>query len=441
MTYNELKDKILKIIQARRKAACSHQDEVIDLLRDYFTEELTDVTYINRDIELFNKFIRTPLIDIACSVVRDTDYRNKTIMDLFNLEGNASNQVNQVLEDVVKEVITEPTTFIDNLILEHLISHNNPAYLYIRFPKVTVTNEDDKSVDIDELYVLVPINEDGTLNRGFSMVRSSYSMIQWLSGYSHSHLPKISTEYVPNFDYPCLGSGPLKHTQVNLRCAFNIDMWGLFAFELEKYVTQESLTGVPYIKLESIGKSSEATEIKLHYKETLEFLYGNTDFKPRNNIDFKDFLTSYCSHTNLNVSYKEGQYSLGITDVNFVISLSNYFIKWYNNKVAEGVYCITLDDLIYNNTLNKVIIDGNKVYSNAVIKKIDNIKRLEGAHLTMSMGSTKDFIFKGEPVKLHIDVNFNIKNKNYALLLNTDICSYILTKILEVINNKYGASN
>ena len=428
MTYNELKDKILKIIQARRKVVCAHQNEVIGLLRDYFTEELTDVTYIYSDDELLNLFMETPLIAMAPSVVRNTDYKYISISNLARLDNNRSNQANKVLEDVLREVFTEPTAYIDNL-----ISRNNTAYLYIRFPKVTVTNEDDKSVDIDELYVLVPINGDGTLKREFSMVRSSYPMIQWLSGYSHSHLPSISTSSVPHFAYPCLGMGPLGSTQDNLRHEFNIDMWGLFAFELEKYVTQESLLGGPYIKLESIGKSSKATEIKLCYKDRLEFSCDN--------IDFKEFLISYCNHTNLNVSYKEGQYDLSITDVNFVISLSDYFIKWYNNKVAEGVYYTALINLIDNNVLNKVIIDGNKVYSDAIIQDIDNIQSLEGTHLTRSQDSDTDFIFKGKPVTLHIDGNLNLKSKNYTLLLNTDICSYMLTKILEIINNKYGASN
>ena len=428
MTYNELKDKILKIIQERRKVVCTHQSEVIDLLRDYFTEELTDVTYINSDNELLNLLISTPLINIAYSIVRDSEYRNRTIFNIAGLGKSISNQEKQILEDVLKEVLKEPTTYIDNLILR-----NNIAYLYIRFPKVTVTNEDDKSVDIDELYVLVSINGDGTLRTDFSMVRSSYPIIQWLSGYSHSHLPSISINRTPHFAHPCLGNGPIGPTQDNLKDEYNIDMWGLFAFELEKYVTQESLLGVPYIKLESIGRSSEATEIKLYYRDALGFSYDN--------IDFNDFLKSYCSHTNLNVSYKEGQYSLGITDVNFVISLSDYFIKWYNNKVAEGVYYNTLFDLIDNNILNKVIIDGNKVYSNSIIQNIDSIQSLEGAHLTRSVSSTKDFIFKGKPVTLHIDGNLNIKSKNYTLLLNTDICSYMLTKILEVINNKYGTSN
>ena len=428
MTYNKLKDKILKTIQARRKVACAHQNEVINLLRDYFTEELTDVTYINSDIDLLDLFIRTPFINMAPSVVRNTDYTYISISNLAILNNNRSNQANKVLEDVLKEVFTEPTVFIDNLILR-----NNTAYLYIRFPKVTVTNEDDKSVDIDELYVLVPINGDGTLEGNFSMVRSSYPIIQWLSGYSHSHLPKFSTTHVPYFNPPCLGSGPLVPTQDKIKHEFDINMWGLFAFELEKYVTQESLLGGPFIKLESIGRSSEATEIKLCYRDIFEHTCDN--------IDFRDFLISYCNHTNLNVSYKEGQYSLGITDVNFVISLSDYFIKWYNNKVAEGVYYTTLINLIDYNILNKVIIDGNKVYSNAIIQNMDVIQNLEGAHLTRSRDSDKDFIFKGKPVTLHIDGNFNIKSKNYTLLLNTDICSYMLTKILEVINNKYGASN
>lgn len=426
MTYNELKDEILKLIQARKRAICSHQYEVIDLLRDYFTEELTDVTYLASDNELLDDFIRRPLDDIAYSVVVNTAYRNESIRHLASTFDNGiiPDQVNQILENV----LIASTAYIDNL-----ISRNNTAYLYIRFPKVTVTNEDDKSVDIDELYVLVPINGDGTLRHNFPMVRSSYPIIQWLSGYSHSHLPSLHIRDVPHFAYPCLGDGPLVNTQDSIKYEFNIDMWGLFAFELEKYVTQESLTGGPYIKLESIGKSSEATEIKLYYRDILD---ASCD-----NINFRDFLISYCNHTNINISYKEGQYNLGITDLNFVISLSDYFIKWYNNKVAEGIYYTTLNSLIGNNVLNKVIIDGNKVYSNAVIQDIDDIQSLEGSHLTRSRDSDKDFIFKGKPVTLHIDGNLNLKSKNYTLLLNTDICSYMLTKILEVINNKYGTSN
>lgn len=430
MTSNELKDKILKLIQERKAVICAQQNEVIDLLRDYFTEELTDVTYINSDVELLTRFMGTPLIDMAYSAVRDTDYRNETILRLISSGSTNTipDKVNKIIEGALDEVFKDPTTFLDNF-----ISQNSTAYLYIRFPKVTVTNEDDKSVDIDELYVLVPIYENGTLRRDFSMVRSSYPIIQWLSGYSHSHLPRLNTDRVPHFNYPCLGSGPLGPTQSKLKHEFNIDMWGLFAFELEKYVTQESLLGGPYIKLESIGKNSKANEIKLYYKNVLDYSYDN--------IDLKDFLKSYCRHTNLNISYKEGQYNLGITDVNFVISLSNYFIKWYNNKVAEGVYCTTLFNLLDYNMLNKVIIDGNKVYSDAAIQNLDSIERLEGTHLTRSYDSDKDFIFKGKPVTLHIDGNLNLKSKNYTLLLNTDICSYMLTKILEIINNKYGASN
>lgn len=426
MTYNELKDEILKLIQARKRAICSHQYEVIDLLRDYFTEELTDVTYLASDNELLDDFTRRPLGDIAYSVVVNTAYRNESIRHLASTFNNGiiPDQVNQILENV----LIASTAYIDNLILR-----NSYAYLYIRFPKVTITNEDDKSVDINELYVLVIIRENGTLRRNFSMVRSSYPIIQWLSQYSHSHLPRLETYEVPHFDDPCLGSGPLVNTQDSIKYEFNIDMWGLFAFELEKYVTQESLTGGPYIKLESIGKSSESTEIKLCYSDRIE---DSCD-----NIDFRDFLISYCNHNSINVSYKEGQYNLGITDLNFVISLSDYFIKWYNNKVAEGIYYTTLNSLIDNNVLNKVIIDGNKVYSDSIIDNIDNIQALEGSTLAMEEDSERDFIFKGKPVKLHIEGNLNIKSDNYTLLLNTDICSYMLTKILEVINNKYGTSN
>ena len=55
--------------------------------------------------------------------------------------------------------------------------------IIVHFPKVTVTNEYNRSVDITHLWVKVPLNSNGTIANIFCMVRSEYTYQQFVSGY------------------------------------------------------------------------------------------------------------------------------------------------------------------------------------------------------------------------------------------------------------------
>lgn len=127
----------------------------------------------------------------------------------------------------------------------------------IRFPEITVTNEEDKSVKIQDVYVKFFFTFSGIfLDDCFTVTRSTFDVYQWRVGYMHSHVHSMYTTSLPVFKTPCLGNGPIKDTIETLKGEYNIDLWGLFSYELLKYLETESLVGVPYVRMSSIKSGS-----------------------------------------------------------------------------------------------------------------------------------------------------------------------------------------
>tara|TARA_R100001463_G_scaffold26997_6_gene62847 strand:- start:1286 stop:2194 length:909 start_codon:yes stop_codon:yes gene_type:complete len=119
--------------------------------------------------------------------------------------------------------------------------------IFIYFPELTITNELDLSIDIKGL--LIEINyviEDSNLSiiclKGG---RTEYNLCQFVAGYSHSHLPVGNRTAMRNF---CLGSStPIANIISNGEVVEDLDyFFGL----VNAFVRNESISGVPHIKLE-----------------------------------------------------------------------------------------------------------------------------------------------------------------------------------------------
>lgn len=399
------------------KEATVHQQEAVNCLVDYFTEPLVDVQHYH-DMEYYkDKLLIHRLADILGAYFCD-EHNLSGMMHLSEVSNS------ETLDFILNERRTK------EFIIRQFVN-NSSVRVIIRFPKVRVSNEDDKFVDIKELYVKLFVKGNGTLGSWFEMVRSDYPLIQWLSKYSHSHLPTLYTDKVPDFRDPCLGSGPIYKTQERLSQDYDLDRWGLFAFELDQYVTQESLTGGPYIRLETMGKGS-LSEDNPHYLPYLS--------KDISGLYFSTFLKDFFHDNNFPIAFKDGEFTLGCPVLNFDILLSNYFINWYNEKFAEGKVYKTLAGLEYDNILRKVIIDGNRIFSSESIEVLDNLPNLEGKQLYIDDDHSIPFMFKGKPITLHIEGSTGNIAENYTYLLEKDFCSYTLTKALKIINLKYGTS-
>ena len=132
---------------------------------------------------------------------------------------------------------------------------NTETYVYIWFPKETISNSKGQKHTIYDLYI--KINFVNSRFVDMRTIRTSFTLAELHSGYSHSHSP--SRPYVHTgasiCTYTgerscCLGTGPLGQ----LMCDYidsNILM--SLCIYIEKWVRWESLEGGPYIRMEQIG--------------------------------------------------------------------------------------------------------------------------------------------------------------------------------------------
>ena len=155
--------------------------------------------------------------------------------------------------------------YLTPILLDILEHFSSTYYVTIRFPQVTVSNEFDESTIIRDLYTCIYFTSTGAF-RGTRMFRTTFTDLEIYKGYVHSHLPKLihcfsndnelTSSHIDRIvDYsesPCLGTGPLVRVISFLVNSFDEDYWGLYFAELARYVTIESVSGGPYIRMNNL---------------------------------------------------------------------------------------------------------------------------------------------------------------------------------------------
>lgn len=302
------------------------------------------------------------------------------------------------------------------------------ANIYVYWPRVTVTNENDRSVTIEDLYAKVQITEEGTIpyeNRGFQLVRSTFPEIQFASGYLHSHIPRFSG--VPHFQNPCLGSGPINRTIADLKNEYEEALWMLFCQELSLYVTVESLSGGPYLRMENIGQRGKLYNFD-GYNDNDDMSSSFWQCREDKKVLFMQIINTftkyYLEHGHLSLSFVNGGFVPGMTYFDFMIDISNSFIDYYNkfgqrDNVQELynrsiiVECLAADGSFFENDEN---------LSNHDYSQYEGQKVLE---------------FKDHDILLHIEQATGEQHTEVTLLLHHQIAMHILHNILRIINYRY----
>lgn len=299
------------------------------------------------------------------------------------------------------------------------------GFILVWFPHVRITNENDRYVDINDLYAKISIDTLGRMIAGFTLNRSNYSLLHMRSNYMHSHISSIPFNNFEEFQRPCTGSGPINHTITSLNRDFDPDIWNLFCLELSKYVTVESLAGVPYNRLENIG-------VARGYENSLEFNWTNywDRYSMRFSIsDLAKFTIYLIKSDIIKLNYINGSYAMCDSDLDIRLKVSKVFIEWYNKKFSKGEAYYTLDDLLSNRILLSGIVSNGKFISGN-----NNIPEDYSSYVGKLVCK-----FKGRNILLSISgLEDNSMERNRVLLLNTKITNYIFTKIFNVINYKYG---
>ena len=399
--YNSLMDKPLR---------------VLGIFNDFFGEDKVDMQgYWSLDkfkswMNIEPLFTYTPNNNIVSMNSNDWSmYKTRAITDLPG--------------DQVEKVVNVLT---DNRVKERIgAAKFNDIFILVHFPHVRVTNEHDRFVDINHLWAKVKVMYNGTLNGGFTLNRSEYTLLHIISDYMHSHIRSIPINDFTQFKNPCTGSGPINGTISALNRDYDEDMWNMFCLELSKYVTVESVAGRPYNYLEKLGTNGMEVGVDRFITYLSPGYYGSV-IAPNK---FKEFVRYFINSKKLKFNYVNGSYSIGMSLIEFIVLISNEFIKWYNDRFNKEELTARFADLKRHGILRECIIDNGKIYYDGDMNNVNSYAQYIGK---------KVCIFKGKEITVDITDIAEVRNENKSIILNTQTALYILTTILKVLNYRYG---
>lgn len=331
------------------------------------------------------------------------------------------------ITDLPKDQVEKVVNVLTNTTVKERIGNAkfNDIFILVHFPHVRVTNEHDRFVDINHLWAKVKVMCDGTLRGGFTLNRSEYTLLHFKSNYLHSHVSSIPKSDFTQFQNPCTGSGPINGTISALNRDYDEDMWNMFCLELSKYVTVESVTGRPYHYLENLGTSNMETGIN----RFITYLFPGHYEVNITSDKSKEFVRYFINSKRLKFNYVNGSYSIGMSFIEFIVLISNEFIKWYNDQFNKRELTTEFADLEEYGILRECIIDNGRIYYDRSRNNVNNYVQHIGK---------KVCVFKGREITVDITNIAEVRNENKSIILNTQIALYILTTILKVLNYRYG---
>lgn len=389
-------------------------NQVLAIFNDFFGEDKVDM----------QGFISVDKLKSWLDVTPISEYASRESLGMSREDYNTYGR--QSLTDLRGEVL--------DLVLSRLCSgwmvdsigqkKFGSGFILVHFPHVRITNEYNRFVDINHLYAKVKVLHNGSMNGYFALNRAEYTYLHISNGYMHSHVSSIPTSDFTQFRTPCTGTGPINDTMSNLSREFDSDIWKLFCLELSKYVEVESIAGTPYHRLENLGTSNMST--------------GESVFEVINHLGYygggikemiKDFVSYFIRQGKLKFNYANGSYSIGMSFTEYMLVISNEFIDWYNKKFNNKELRYTFNTLKGNSVLKEGIIANNKIYYENSRCDVNSYAAYNGKRMCT---------FKGTDVLINIVGPKEVEEDNKSIILNTNIALYILSKILRVINYRYG---
>lgn len=381
-TINQLRQEILGNIY-----------NVYEIFQNFFGEQYTDLQGIPTDEDIANFMSNYPSVVTVTIAERENCY------------------------DIQASTLREIKRAYSSLTLPILVW----------WPRVTITNENDRSVVIHDLYAKIEVTAEGRIpyhNRGFQLNRTTFTEEQFSCGYLHSHIPHFSG--VPHFDNPCLGSGPINNTILDLKNGYEDTLWLLFCQEMSLYVTVESLRGGPYFRMETIGSRTVLSEYS-GYRFEFDHL-ANTGLYGDSYMELvAEFLPYYLKNGHLALSYKEGTFVPGMPYFDYIIDISNAFIDFFNSKDASFREN-NKRSLFERGLLKEALIAEGKFYRTDVVERRADSSSFEGSRM---------FTFKGEMQHLHIIAENAHTEPEKTIILSHRIAMCILQNILKVINYRF----
>ena len=288
-----------------------------------------------------------------------------------------------------------------------IVSTSNGDFdIIVWFPVVTVTNEYGESTTVRDLFVKFNVTDDGRMVILPRMGRSTFTTNECASDYRHSHcshgVPTNSNEY----STLCFGTGPINSTMSSLALSFDEGLWTLFCGELDLYTKTESVAGVPYRRLSTIGAG---------YKVNLRIICSMIKYHTTDSYDillYRWLVEKY----DIPVVYNKGRYKIAMSDIDFVLLVSKAALAY------DDEYHISH----WHNKSRNYILKNGELYNS-------------GGATSISPGVYNDIYitFKGENKPLVITAS-DSGNISYVSVVDTSIISWIYSTITQLVNYKYG---
>lgn len=399
--YNSLMDKPLR---------------VLGIFNDFFGEDKVDMQgYWSLD-----KFKSWMNIEPLSTYIPDGNIVSMNMND-WNMYKTWS------ITDLPGDQVEKAVNVLTNTTVKERIGNAkfNGIFILVHFPHVRVTNEHGRFVDINHLWAKVKVMYNGTLNGGFTLNRSEYTLLHIRSHYMHSHISSIPTGDFTQFQNPCTGRGPINGTISVLNRDYDEDIWNMFCLELSKYVTVESVAGVPYNYLEKLGTN----DMEVGVDRFIAYLSPNYYESVITPDKFREFVRYFISSKKLKFNYVNGSYSIGMSLIEFIVLISNEFIKWYNDQFNKEELTANFAELKRKGILKECIMDNGKIYYETDRTNVDNYLGYIGKKVCM---------FKDREITISITDIGEVRNENKSIILNTQTALYILNIILKVLNYRYG---
>lgn len=374
---------------------------IYEIFKGFFGEDFVDIqTRQGRELPSFKEYLFAKICDEA-SITKGAAEEDYNLS--FNITDVQLKELKNTLED---------KRFI----------------IYVWWPRVTITNEYNKSVNIQDLYAEIEIQGDGSIPyecNGFRLNRATYTREQFLSNYMHSHINVIPKNNFTKFQIPCLGRGPIISTIGTLKNEYDEATWMLFCQELSMYVTVESISGGPYHRMETIGNVSQNlmySGYTFGYTSKADFLSLFT------NDDLKKFIQYYLKHGHLSLRYMDNIFTWGMPYYEYIIDISNSFIDFYNKYYSTTAG--NLDNCFSKGMLKQVIVADGKFYN-------------EGDYNSFDINNFSEYqdkpvlTFKGKEIRTTIINNKQGSEATLTTVISNNVAMFILQKILRTINFRY----
>ena len=392
---------------------------VTEIFNDFYGEERVDLQPISLGdfIDLLETNNMYEIIGGDPSNLGNTQYyRGHPNAELLNTFRRIASRLSLVTsEDIFDRHVNYMKEFIGNRWFIDIP-------IIVHFPHVTIRNEYDRTVEVDNLWAKVPVTWEGKGKGWFKMNRSEYNVVHMQSDYMHSHVSGIDFDF--KFRSVCTGSGPINNTMSSLTVGFDEPIWQLFCLELERYMGTESLSGGPYRRMENIGANGSNKRDNFPIEQNNYI--SNEYFTKELSSKFLDYLFT---NNILKFNYRKGSYGLAHTFTDTVLTISNAFIDWYNDEYRKAPNMPALYNLQGDGVLKQAIIANG-----AIFDPNSNASRDYSQYV-----GRKVLTFKGKDVNLVIN-GLETGVGNTSTILNTDIVREYVCAILELLNYEYGNS-